>query len=240
MSVKLLPKSELASLKAKAQGREIQEGAKIATRVDGLRSLWAKTETDFELYKTSTLTAIQAEITKATEEKEQLTTLVNKLKAEYELLLPEIPLKRQELSKFEKRLMSWEKKLEKREEKAGLLEINVQEALQKAEFAKGRHEDNERISRNLLIQANKKSQEANDTLMTAKSIIATAEKEKKEMENVLTLREMSIKSQEQELLTNQMNLASDRHLLAIEKAKVADMRATVQRSIERLRQGRLA
>ena len=227
-------------MKAKATSREIQEGAKIATRVDGLRSLWAKTEQDFELYKTSTLTAIQAEITKATEEKEQLTGELRRLKAEYELLLPEIPLKRQELSKFEKRLMSWEKKLEKREEKAGLLEIDVQEAKQKAEFAKARHEDNERISRNLLIQANKKSQEANETLLTAKSILATAEKEKKEMENVLTLREMSIKSQEQELLTNQMNLASDRHLLAIEKAKVADMRATVQRSIERLKAGRMA
>jgi len=149
-------------------------------------------------------------------------------------------MKRAELAAFEKCLMAWEKKLAKREEKAGLSEIDVAEARKKADFAKVRNEDNERISRNLLIQTNRKKQEADEALLTARNIQATAEKEKKEIEESLKLRSMAIKSQEQELLTNQMSLASDRKLLSIEERKVADMRATVERSIERLKAGRMA
>jgi chromosome segregation ATPase len=240
MGVKLLQKSEIASLKAKAQGREVQEGVKIATRVDGLRTLWAKTESDFELYKTSTLAAIQDEIVKANEEKESITSTLRALKAEYEQLLPEIPMKRAELAAFEKRLTAWEKKLVKKEDSVALGEIDIAEFTQKAEFAKVRNEDNERISRNLLIQANKKKQDADEALSKAQNIQATAEKEKKDMEQSLSLREMAIKAQEQELLTNQMNLASDRTILAIEKVRVNDMRQTLERSLERLKQGRLA
>jgi len=84
MGVKLLSKSELSGLKAKAQERDIQEGVKIATRVDGLRELWSKTEQDFELYKTSTLAAIQDELQKATEEKEnrrRITDIESRIRA---------------------------------------------------------------------------------------------------------------------------------------------------------------
>ena len=240
MGVKLLQKSEIASLKAKAQGREVQEGVKIATRVDGLRELWSKTESDFELYKTSTLAAIQDEVVKANEEKQKIDGELRTLKAEYEQLLPEIPMKRAELAAFEKRLTAWEKKLVKKEDGVALGEIDIAEARQRADFAKVRNEDNERISRNLLIQANKKKQDADEALLKARSIQATAEKEKKDIEQSLSLREMAIKAQEQELLTNQMNLASDRKVLAVEKVRVNDMRQTLERSLERLKQGRLA
>ena len=240
MGVKLLQKSEIASLKAKAQGREVQEGVKIATRVDGLRELWSKTESDFELYKTSTLAAIQDEVVKANEEKQKIDGELRTLKAEYEQLLPEIPMKRAELAAFEKRLTAWEKKLVKKEDGVALGEIDIAEARQRADFAKVRNEDNERISRNLLIQANKKKQEADETLLTARKIQETAQKEKKDIEQSLTLREMAIKSQEQELLTQQMNLRSDRKLLSIEKIRVEDMRQTLERSLQRIKEGRLA
>lgn len=240
MGVKLLSKNEISAQKAKAQGRDIQEGVKIATRVDGLRELWSKTEQDFELYKTSTLAAIQEEIINLSNKKETLIGEVRQMQSKYDSLMPDIATKRTELAQFEKSLTSWDKKLEKREEASLLAELDVSEAVKIAEDARERAENDERISANLLKQANEKKELAQKALISARNIESTAEKEKKEIEQSLLLREMSIKAQEQELLTNQMNLASDRKLLSIEKIKVADMRATVQRSIERLREGRLA
>jgi hypothetical protein len=240
MAVKLLNKSEMANLKAKETSREIQEGVKLATRVDNLRQLQAKTEQEFETYKVSTLQAIQEEIQKALEEKDKITGALRQLRKEYETLLPEIPLKRKELADFEKKLFSWEKRLEKKEEKTNLEEIDVAEARQKADFARVRNEDNERTTRNLLIQASKKKQEAQNELDTARTIHDKAVNDQKDIEASLILREYGIKSKEQELLTQQMNLASDRKLLSIEKIKVEDMRQTLQRSLERIKQGRLA
>jgi hypothetical protein len=240
MAVKLLPKAAIAELKAKETSREIQEGAKLATRVDGLRTLWAKTEQDFELYKTSTLAAINEEITKANNEKERLTSEIKKMQVKYDTMMPEISMKRQELAQFEKSLTSWDKKLEKREENVLLGEIDIADATKKAEDARIRAENDERISANLLKQANEKKEQAEVVLVIAKNLRTTAEKEKKDIEQSLSLREMAIKAQEQELLTQQMNLQSDRKLLSIEKIRVADMRATLERSLERLKQGRLA
>lgn len=240
MGVKLLPKAEIAELKAKQTSREIQEGVKLATRVDGLRQLQAKTEQELEAYKNSTLSAINDEIKKAIEERDKITGEVRQLRAEYENLLPEIPLKRKELSDFEKKLFAWEKRLIKREEKAGFLEIDVAEARQKADFARVRNEDNERTTRNLLIQASKKKQEAQNELDIAKNIHNKAVNDQKDTEASLLLREYGIQAKEKELLTQQMNLASDRKLLSIEKIKVEDIRNTLQRSIDRIKQGRLA
>ena len=121
-----------------------------------------------------------------------------------------------------------------------LAELDVAEAVKIAEDARERAENDERISANLLKQANEKKELAQKALISARSIESTAEKEKKEIEQSLTLRTMSIKAQEQELLTNQMNLASDRKVLALEKVRVNDQRQTVERSLQRLKEGRMA
>lgn len=240
MSVKLLQKSELQSLKAKERALEVREGVKLATKVDGLRELQAKTEKEFELYKTSTLSAIQEEIAKTNEEKEKISGELRTLKEEYDLLLPEIPIKRKELAEFEKTLMKWEHKLEKREEKAGLSEIDVAEALDTAESIRIMNEDNERISRNLLIQTNKAKIEAEQTLATARKIQEQAIKERQDSEATLNLRELSIKTKEQELSRTESILMNDQRELINEKRKVDDMRQTLQRSIERIKNNRLA
>lgn len=240
MSVKLLQKSELQSLKAKERALEVREGVKLATKVDGLRELQAKTEKEFELYKTSTLSAITEEITKTNEEKEKISGELRILKEEYDLLLPEIPIKRKELAEFEKTLMKWEHKLEKREEKAGLSEIDVAEALDTAESIRIMNEDNERISRNLLIQTNKAKIEAEQTLATARKIQEQAFQELQDSEATLNLRELSIKTKEQELSRTESILMNDQRELINEKRKVDDMRQTLQRSIERIKNNRLA
>lgn len=240
MAVKLLPKSEIANLKAKEQEREIKEGVKIATRVDGLRELYSETEQKLEKYRTVTLEKIGEEITSLNSKKEELLGNINQLQGKYDAMMPEMATKRTELAQFEKSLNGWERKLEKREENSSLMEIDVMEALQKAEDSRLHNEDNERISRNLLIQTNEKKYEAEQTLKTARNIQDKIYSDKKDIESSLELRELSIKTKEQELSSKEISLMNDRKEFEKEKIKVADKQATLERSLARLKAGRLA
>ena len=222
----MLPKSELVNLKAKEKSREIQEGVKIATRIDGLRELWAKTEQDFETYKTATLGAIQKEIDELIGKKDGLSDDLRKMQSKYDSLMPDLSIKRTELAQFEKKLFSWEKKLDKREETAGLMEIDVKEALDSAEEARVHAEDNERIARNILATANNKKQEAESTLSTARKVQEKAYQDKKEFETAFELRENSIKSKEQEL--SKKELASIEEKIKGAKISLSEVTASVE------------
>lgn len=240
MGVKLLPKSKLAELKASQTSREIAEGLKVANRVDGLREVWAKTEQDFESYKISALAQINDEISQANIEKDKVFSELRRLKEEYDTLLPEIPMKRAELAKFEKKLFAWERKLEKREEKSALAEIDIAEAVKGAESARFINEDNERISRNILVQANRDREEAKNTLKTARGIHDQAVSEQQSIEAGLILREYAMGTREKEISKKELALINDRGYLEKEREQVKDQRDTLQRSLARIKEGRLA
>ena len=237
--IKLLPKNKIAENKAKQASREIQEGVKVATRIDGLRELWSKTENDFELYKTSTLARINEEIVTLKNKKDKLSGELKDMQSRYDSLMPDIATKRTELAKFEKGLVAWESKLEKREESASLAEIDVAEALEKAENARIRNEDNERISANLVIQSQEKRVQAQNILDTAKNLRDTVENEKKDIEAGLALREYGIKTKEQELSNKELILINERKELESEQILLKDRQETLQRTLNRMKQNRL-
>ncbi len=60
--IRLLPKSEIDRAKALDRQREIDEGKKLATRVDGLRQTHAKEEAELQSFRSKTLAQIQLEI----------------------------------------------------------------------------------------------------------------------------------------------------------------------------------
>ena len=238
--IKLLPKSGIADLKAKEQARTVEEGLKLAKRVDGLRETYAKTEQDLEKYRTATLEAIGKEIGDLEEKKDTLTAEFRAMKSKYDSLMPEIATKRIELFQFEKSLRAWEKKLEKREEESGLAEIDVFEAKEKAETLLKSHEDNERISRHLVIQAKERESDAMKARANAREIEAKAQSDAKDMEAMFILRECSIKTEEKDILIKKTELMNERKQLEIEKLRVKDQRETLQRSLARLKAGRQA
>ncbi len=237
--IKLLPKSGIADLKAKEQARTIEEGMKIARKVDGLRETYAKTEQDLEKYRIATLSAIGDEISKLNLQKELLSGDIRLMQSQYDALMPEIALKRAEVYHFEKSLKAWETKLEKREHESGLAELDVFEAKKKAESLLKLQEDNERISRNLLIQAEEKKQEAERTLHSARTKEDRAIKDQKDGEAAMNLREFSIQAKERELSNKEMELMGQQKELDKQKILVKDQRETVLRSIARIKANRL-
>lgn len=240
MPVKLLEKSKLNELKARDRAIEVREGVKLAERVDGLRNLYSKTQEDLENYKVATLAQIGQEINDLTVKKEELIGLVRNLRSEYDVMLPEVSTKRGELFQFEKKLTTWENKLVKREERSALMEIDVAEAIEKSENARTRSEDNERITTNLLIQANKNKESSESILKTTKNIQERVLLEKRQAEKELELRQLSIKTKEREISNKEIQLMKLEKDLNDEMVKVADQRATLERSLNRLKQGRMA
>lgn len=238
--IKLLPKSSLQEQKAREKMREISEGAKLASRVDGLRETYSKVEQDLEKYRTATLEAIGKEIKDLDEKKNVLSDEIKVMQRKYDRMMPEISTKRTELAQFEKSLKAWEKKLEKKDESSELMELDVMEAKQKAELSLSVQQDNERITANLLMQADKKRNEAQKTLEIAKTIQEKAHSDKKDIEAEINLREFSIKSKETELSNMELKLITDRKALEVEKVQVADQRATLARAMQRLKEGRHA
>lgn len=240
MGVKLLDKSKLNELKAKERDVEVREGMKIATRIDGLRELFSKTQEELEKHKAATLVQIGREVSVLDAKKEELLGKIGHLQSKYDALLPEMTMKRTELAQFEKSLKGWEKKLEKREESARLMELDVMEALQKTEDSRIRTEDDERIARNLLKEATDNRSESQNTLERARNIEEKVYKDKKEIKESLNLRELSIRANEKDLLEKELLIMKERKEFEKEKVKVNDMRATLERSLERLKAGRRA
>jgi chromosome segregation ATPase len=238
MPVHLLPKSEIANLKAKQASRDVAEGVKIATRVDGLRELWSKTEQDFEIYKTSTLAAIQKEIDALESKKEKLSEELKQMKVRYDSIIPEITSKQAELAQFKKSLRTWENKLDKREDEVKVSENNANESFKESEVLRINAEDNERITANLLRQATEKRNESQITLETAREVQEKAYELKKEIESALEERENSIKEKEKQLVGDDLLLMNERKNFEIEKIRVNDIRQTLLRSIQRIKEGK--
>lgn len=240
MAVKLLPKSELANLKAKETTREIQEGFKIANRIDGLRQTYSKTEQELETYRVATLEHIYGEISLLNTQKETLIGDIRQVQEKYEAMMPEISMKRTELAQFEKSLVSWDKKLDKREYEVALAELDIADAKEKSESSLQRNEDNERASRNLLIQTDGIKKEAENRLQTTRNIEERILIDHKNKEAEFLLREASIRSKEQDISNKEFEIMNIQKDLETEKIKVEDMRQTLLRSLDRIKAGRMA
>jgi len=77
--MKLLPKSDIAKAKSVDKQREIDEGMKLAKRVDSLREVAAAEEASLKKFRSETLQAINAEITANTTKRDELTQEVHSL-----------------------------------------------------------------------------------------------------------------------------------------------------------------
>jgi hypothetical protein len=238
--IKLLPKSKVQELKARETEREIKEGIKIATRVDNLRQTYSKIEQDLERYRITTLAAIGEEIAKEQKKFDSLTGKIRVLQEKFDRMKPDMEMKKGELKEFEKTLVAWDKKLQQREEVIIADELEIQEKNRKAKNSLERQEDNERITINHLISADKRDNEAKIHLQTAKNVEEKAYSDKKDIEAGLSLREFSIKTREEENFRKSMELDAREKELTIEKAQLKDQRETLQRSMNRIKQGQTA
>lgn len=199
MALRLLQKSEIAKAKAGDREREIQEGLKLAKKVDSLRELTADEETRFEKFRKETLSAIYAEIDGATSKRDERLGEVEDLEKRRKLAL--IPLEAEwkkvngwsdSLHYLEDDLAHKETGLREREAEISLEETKIKNEKDRIEGLKERATENFLKSEEAKIESEEILNVSRQTLEVAEQEAETKREEATRKENDLALRELTI------------------------------------------------
>lgn len=239
MGMRLLPKSEIDRLKQQEKNLEIQEGLKLSRRVDSLRKMASEQEVNLDSFRGASLEAINKEITSLTEIRDKKQKEVDKLENKLSSMLPEMATEREKLSKQAKSLDKREKVVKEKEEQADLKEIDVALALKNAGDAVIRQESHEKIAEKLHLDAEKDKEEASNRLSSAKQTEKNALKLRKDTEIELELRINAVSEKEKQSEAREVQNNQTSKELEAEKIRLADMRRTLERELQRIKQNRL-
>ena len=219
MRVALLSKREIDTAKAKDRSREIAEGLKLTRKVDGLRELQAEAEVTYEKFLSSTLQEVQRQIDAKITERDNLLSVINTKKAEWERLLQPLDKNWKRYVEGEKALIAtekatWEQRnVEVTHKSTDLSLLIEQTAQQKATYIEGQDKNAEQymLARRLKDEAKKIEQEA---ILKSSALMEKAERKEKatskremdtelKLQNVL-LQEQTLKRKEDELEDREM------------------------------------
>lgn len=235
--LKLLKKSEINSLKEKDRQMEINEGVKLAKRVDSLRQAQADEELALEKFRRESVLSINNEIIDLSSKKESLAVEVLFLEQERIRLSAPIDLQ-----------IEWAKiasdkkeigmiKEENHAKEVSLLAREVENEVSRKEFEKREVElgNKESLTIQYLLGAEEHSKKALSFLKEAENTknnsIVFKEKVLKEMED----RDMTVSSRERDLKNKEQKIERDQKELNEEKKKVLDQRRTLERAFNRLK-----
>lgn len=219
---RLLSKREIDARKAAERRTEIEEGSKLAGRVDHLRETAAIEETKLEAYRVQALTEIQAQIDPKLEEVRKLDSELRGMRAERERL--------------SKPLTEWEADLKKREalaqaafesikgEKAGLsmaISANIQRervnTIEGARVLETRKEATEE-----LVAVQKLHTEAREVLRRAREKDAIIDKALGLREAQVTERESTVAKQAENMREKEKKLIEYENRLFIREQNLKD------------------
>lgn len=234
MPMRLLPKSEINVRQAQQKRAEIDEGVKLANRVDNLREIAAREEESLSSFRNNTLKAIAAEIKKAEDERSSI--------------LKEVTDLREEIKEGTKQLVSRETALDDR-----------QKALEKLESDLTGRVSALRTLASKLKDQSKQTKEYNDRLVYAHKIIDEIRKEteatygqarevltqattrqdttfslSEEVEQELRTRDIAIASKERDLTIREEHFERKKEALRIKELQLIDREQTLEREFTRL------
>lgn len=167
--MRLLPKSEVDKAKASDRQREIDEGKKLATKVDTLRELHAEEEKGLEQFRQKTVKQIREEIDPLIAQKEALTSDISELEHTRKMLLVPLDAKWEEVNAAQTLCDEREADLATKEG-----DFNSRRALLVAEerelhIEKERVVDERERSKEMVASSGRILDEANQTLVDARA-----------------------------------------------------------------------
>lgn len=115
MVMRLLQKSAVNKAKAVDRQREIDEGAKLAKRVDSLRELSSVEEKNLLAFRDQTMKNVRAEIEPLYQQKQVLVQDIKGLEVQKKFLLEPLDQKWEEVTKAQQICDNWEQELTVRE-----------------------------------------------------------------------------------------------------------------------------
>lgn len=231
--MKLLGKQDIAKLKASEKKRDIDEGLKLAKRVDSLREVHADEEASLEKFRHETLANITAEITERSHELSTITVEVAKARRARDEALKPLDDERNALAKERNDLIEERKQAEVVKAENDAREHKLNQLIKLARVVMEHVKQRGERSAGLHLDATRDRTEASNLLAEAKSVQESALQFKSNVEAELAQRDMSVASTERrQTMRDEAQDKRERDLNARETA-LLDREQTLQRNLER-------
>lgn len=233
MAMKLLPKSEIVRAKATAKKQEIDEGLKLARRIDNLREVAAQEEQNLARFRERELKRINGEITQQTAIRDGLKGEVGELRREKARGLKEVEQEWAAISQAQDRLQEREESCKEREKSATDQTRKARDVAKRAQGILARANTKDELATGKLLDASKANQEAQKALKVAQKAKADALEFEKGMTKHLTHRDMVASARERDITIKEDRIKGERAELDKEWALLKDRKDAFYREIKR-------
>ncbi len=231
--MKLLDKKEVNASKALERKLEVEEGAKLAKRVDGLRELSAREEESLRRFKDAAVEAAKAEIGFFIGKRDKARDEAKEAEHLREVAMRPVYLKEAELESREVYVKAIEKALSERKEGADSRDLELSLRLEECRAAEQKAGAVSDRARKFHDQALKKLQEADEKLQEADNALAAARSEAKSVQEGLELRKGSMLGMEETLRAQYAHAAAEEERLSILERAIIDREQQLEREVGR-------
>lgn len=232
MGMRLLPKSAVEKAKALDKQREIDEGKKLATHIDSLRTLAATEEKNLTDFREKSLKAVQVEINGKLEEKNGLEHAIKHLTGVRQALMEPLDAKWEDVNKAQKINNEWDEELTERETKvAEAHEVNIAVGKVQAKKAESLADEEARV-KEVVAQALEMIDNAKEILAQARNDAQVIKTEDELRGQELLTRELTVAARERDASNKEAQNIKVRKANIAEQIRLADMRATLEKELK--------
>ncbi len=236
MAMRLLSKSEIDKAKASEQKRTIDEGLKLARRVDNLREVASEEEASLAKFRKEQTAKINTELTSLYNSKETILGEISQLKRERRELMKPLDAELAKIYKENSQLDKKRDEIKSRESIVSQAEKATKDAIKQAANQLSRVVTKDKRASDLLVEASEKSEKAIAILKNAREVEAKALDLKKQVEQELAERDMTMAAKERGFEMRENVLAENEAELAKGWVLLEDRRNMVEQRIKKQKQ----
>jgi hypothetical protein len=232
--MKLIPKSEVSRSQAIQKRQELDEGMKLAKRVDDLRALQATEEKSLQDFRNTFIAEVKRETFSALAERDGILSEVRMLRAEKQRDMKELTERSLELDEISKSLDEREKSIEQKlsdiSGKEKMIDEIRQKLLEERKIADIRREEAEKLQ----ISAFENEKRAKSVLIEANNVKEQAESEAEMIKQELASREAVLARNEANLAKKELQNTEDRAQIERDRIRIKDRYAMLERDKKRI------
>lgn len=237
--IQLLQKSEIQKAKVLERQHEIDEGRKLATRVDTLRQLSSVEEKNLREFREKTMLAVKADINAALEEQFSLEKAIKDRKEELKVLMLPIDSKRYELEQYALSMKELEENIDKKSTDNAIAREELFREARILEERRRRIDTDEAVALVATDNAFMMREQAKSILAQARNDAQNIKTKSEIKELELSTRESAVSLREKNatLLENSILMRESR--MRDENRAIRDKYETLQRTFKRIEEGKL-
>ncbi len=234
MPMRLLPKQEINVRKAQEKRAEMDEGLKLARRVDNLREIAATEEASLASFRSATVKSINDEVRKLDEERIKLISDVTTLREEIKAGKTVLDAREEVLKNQAESLRYLEITLASRVTALKALAAKLKEQSHQSNEYYGRIIAAHRIMNEARNEVSIMYGEAQTHLAQAEAKITTVQQLSKEVEDNLRARDITVASRERDVSIKEARLSQVEKDLHTKEIQLRDREQTLEREFNRL------